>query len=88
MAAICFHQSRIKSTIWYLRPLASYFFLLRTSVVEKHVSWTDSVPIPATSIENRVLWRTAASMISAIILELSSEWGSKAYLVIQALAGK
>ncbi len=75
-------------SIWYLRLLASYFFLLRTSVIEKHISWTDSVPIPTISTKNRVLWRTAASMISAIILELSSEWGSKAYLVIQALAGK
>lgn len=75
-------------SIWYLHLLASYFFLLRTFVIEKHISWMNFVLILTISIKNRVLWRIAASMISAIILELSSEWDFKTYLMIQALAGK
>lgn len=75
-------------SVWYLRLLASYFFLLRTSVVKENINWADSVPILGTSTENRVLWRTVASMVSSIVHGLSSKWGSKAYLVIQALAGK
>ena len=77
--------------IWYLRLLASYFFLLRTSMLEQNnINWTDTVLISAIGTENRVLWRTAASLVNSIILKLSVSpgWGSKAYLVIQALAGK
>ncbi|KAK3169313.1 hypothetical protein OEA41_008696 [Lepraria neglecta] len=77
--------------IWYLRLLASYFFLLRTSIIERdNISWQDTVSISASSVRNRVMWRKAASMVNSIILGLSSSsgWGSKAYLVIQALAGK
>ena len=81
----------LKREILYLRLLVSYFFILRTSVVHKEsIRWTEPVSTSTMNIENRVLWRTTAEMINSIILGLSSasQWGSKAYLVIQALAGK
>lgn len=81
-------QVAAKQSTWYLRLLASYCFLLRTYMTGRDVSGISPASISNDKTQMQVYWRTAASMINAIVLGLSSAWGSKAYFVVQALASR
>ena len=70
---------------WCACLLATYCNMIRTQATEKYKI---REPIPAVSQSMRGRWHTNAFLYNSIVSGLALKWGSKAYLVLQALAGK